>query len=128
VADVTFAELVNEGMRRKGWKSDYQLSSAIGLLAGDRSFNATQVRRLREGRRRGLTPELVARIAQVLEFTPQEEEQAWNILLEPLGLTREDLTDEGFQRFRGAAHELIGMMRRLSRNCSRSPRTLLQAA
>jgi hypothetical protein len=75
----TFADLVNEAMARKrtpegkAW-SDYTLSAAIGLLPGDKSFNAKQVWRLRRGERQNLTRPLVARLIEVLSLDPDE---AW---------------------------------------------------
>jgi hypothetical protein len=103
VTATSFAELVNHAMEREGLTSDYQLSSAIGLLPGKKPFNARQVNRLREGKRKSLPPVLVARIIEVLHFTPEEAEQAWDFALKERGLSRDDLTDEGFERFRGEA-------------------------
>jgi hypothetical protein len=83
----TFADLINEAMARKfkpdgdPW-SDYTLSSAIGLLAGDKSFDAKQVWRLRRGERKQLTPELVERIIDALGrdepwASEQWKDEAW---------------------------------------------------
>jgi hypothetical protein len=86
----TFGELVDEGVRRKGW-SDYQLSAAIGLLPGDKAFNATQVRRLRRGERRNLTRDLVAKLIDLLDLDPVE---AWYAAgLWPEGVGPDDVRD-----------------------------------
>jgi transcriptional regulator with XRE-family HTH domain len=84
----TFGEMVDEGVRQKGW-SDYQLSAAIGLLPGEKAFNATQVRRLRRGERRNVTHDLVAKLIELLDLDPAE---AWHAAgLWPPGLEPEDL-------------------------------------
>jgi hypothetical protein len=90
----TFVDLVNEAMARKHtpdgqpW-SDYTLSSAIGLLPGDKSFNAKQVWRLRRGERQQLNHELVGRLIVVLDLDPHE---AWPASgLAPPQLTPEHL-------------------------------------
>jgi len=86
----TFGEMVDEGVRQKGW-SDYQLSAAIGLLPGEKAFNATQVRRLRRGERRNVTHDLVAKLIALLDLDPA---QAWHAAgLWPEGLDPEDLRD-----------------------------------
>jgi len=86
----TFGEMVDEGVRRKGW-SDYQLSAAIGLLPGEKAFNATQVRRLRRGERRNVTHDLVAKLIELLDLDPP---QAWHAAgLWPPGLEPEDIAD-----------------------------------
>jgi hypothetical protein len=86
----TFGEMVDEGVRLKGW-SDYQLSAAIGLLPGEKAFNATQVRRLRRGERRNVTHDLVAKLIGLLDLDPAE---AWHAAgLWPPGLDPEDVRD-----------------------------------
>jgi hypothetical protein len=100
----TFADLVNEAMARKlkpdgdPW-SDYTLSSAIGLLAGDKSFDAKQVWRLRRGERRQLTPELVERIIDALGrdepwATEEWKDEAWALAgLLPPGAEASDVAE-----------------------------------
>lgn len=94
----TFADLINEAMARKRtpegrpW-SDYTLSAAIGLLPGDRSFNAKQVWRLRRGERQTLTRELVERLVSILDLP---EDQAWHAA----GLWPPDLDLESYRRYR----------------------------
>jgi len=86
----TFGELVAEALDRKGW-SDYQLTSAIGLLPGDKAFNPTQVRRLKRGERRNLSRPLVARLIELLELDPIT---AWHAAgLWPEGVDPQDVTD-----------------------------------
>jgi hypothetical protein len=90
----TFVDLVNEAMARKHtpdgqpW-SDYTLSSAIGLLPGDKSFNAKQVWRLRRGERQQLNHELVGRLIQILDLDPPEAWSASGLL--PPEITAEEL-------------------------------------
>lgn len=97
----TFADLVNEAMKRKRtpegkpW-SDYTLAGAIGLLPGDKPFNAKQVWRLRRGERQHLTRELVERIASALDINLDEAFFAAGIW--PSGLTL-----EGYRQYRALA-------------------------
>ena len=75
----TFAEMVDEGARQAGL-NDYQLSHAIGLLPGRKVVNAKQVGRLRRGEQRHYSPELVARLIEILPALRDEdgkEEEAW---------------------------------------------------
>jgi ABC-type nitrate/sulfonate/bicarbonate transport system substrate-binding protein len=100
----TFADLVNEAMAKKfkpdgdPW-SDYTLSSAIGLLPGDKSFDAKQVWRLRRGERRQLTPELVERIIEALGqgepwATEEWKDEAWALAgLLPPGAEAADVAE-----------------------------------
>lgn len=69
--EMTFGELLAEAMARKGL-SDYKLSAAIGLLPGNRVFNNVQIRRLRLGERKHMSPELLERLIQVLDL-PEDE-------------------------------------------------------
>lgn len=86
----TFGEMVDEGVRLKGW-SDYQLSAAIGLLPGDKAFNPTQIGRLRRGERKNLSRPLVARLIDLLGLDPIP---AWHAAgLWPEGLEPEDVVD-----------------------------------
>lgn len=100
----TFAELVNEAMARKfrpdgsPWVDD-TLSGAIGLIHGDKRFNAKQVWRLRRGERRNLSRELVARLIQVLDLDPDEAWAASGLL--PPEVTAEELRE--LRRFRALA-------------------------
>jgi hypothetical protein len=90
----TFGQLVAEAMASKGW-GDYQLSVAIGLLPGDKTFNNTQVRRLRRGERKLLTRELVERLIEVLDL---DADTAWHAA----GLWPPGMSLEEYRRFRGA--------------------------
>jgi|GEM_PF-3287486 len=89
-----FGQLVTDRMEELGL-SQNRLASRIGELEDGRIFDATQVRMLREGRRR-LDHPLVARLIQVLglDADPAVEMQAWEAAgLWPPGLSAEDVTD-----------------------------------
>ena len=93
-----FAEMIDEGMQRKGWGYN-RLSVQIGVLPEGGIFNPTQIRRLRFGERKYLNRELVARLIEVLDLDPAE---AWHAS----GLWPPDLDLEGYRRFR--QHALAG--------------------
>jgi hypothetical protein len=95
-----FAEMIDEGMRRKGWGYN-RLSVEIGVLPGGGIFNPTQIRRLRFGERKQLSRQLVERLAEVLDLDQGEAFHA-------AGLWPPDLDLEGYRRFRALAAN--GMM------------------
>lgn len=87
----TFADMVDEAMRRKGWGYG-RLSVKLGELPDGSILNATQIRRLRRGQRQNLTPELVQRLIDVLDLDAAE---AW----EAAGLWPPNLTAEDYRVF-----------------------------
>jgi hypothetical protein len=87
-----FAEMIDEGMKRKCW-GYARLSVEIGVLPSGGIFNSTQIRRLRLGERRNLTRELVERLVQVLDLP---EEEAWHAA----GLWPPDLDIDAYRRYR----------------------------
>lgn len=93
-----FAEMIDEGMQRKGWGYN-RLSVQIGVLPGGGIFNPTQIRRLRFGERKNLSPELVRRLIDVLDLP---EEEAWHAA----GLWPPDLDVDGYRRYR---HQLAAV-------------------
>ncbi len=103
MTEQTLADLVNDAMAKKfrpdgkPWVDD-TLSRAIGLLPGDKGFDAKQVWRLRRGERRSLSRELVARLIEVLGLDPDEAWAAAGLL--PPEVRAEDLRQ--MRRFRAA--------------------------
>jgi hypothetical protein len=87
----TFADLIDEAMRRKGWGYG-RLSVKLGELPDGSILNATQIRRLRRGQRQNLTPELVQRLIDVLGLDPAE---AWHAA----GLWPPDLSADDYRVF-----------------------------
>jgi hypothetical protein len=77
--DGNFAALVDGAARDLGL-NDYQLSAAIGLLAGNRVYSPKQVGRLRRGEVRHPDPELVERLIEVLHLDPSEAFAAARVL------------------------------------------------
>jgi len=94
VTQPTLADLVNEAMAKKfrpdgrPWVDD-TLSRAIGLLPGDKGFDAKQVWRLRRGERRNLSRDLVARLIEILGLDPDDAWAASGLL--PPEVTAEEL-------------------------------------
>lgn len=91
---IEFGQLISQRMRELGL-SQNRLGARIGELPDGRFFDATQVRMLREGRRR-LDQMLVERIIHVLELDtdPATELKAWRTAgLWPPYLEPEDLPD-----------------------------------
>jgi transcriptional regulator with XRE-family HTH domain len=89
-----FGELISDRMEELGL-SQNRLGARIGELPDGRFFDATQIRMLREGRRR-LDQMLVERIIQVLglDTDPATELKAWRTAgLWPPYLEPEDLGD-----------------------------------
>ena len=87
-----FAEMIDEGMKRKGWGYN-RLSVEIGVLPGGGIFNPTQIRRLRFGERKNLSRELVERLVQVLDL---DEGAAWHAA----GIWPPDLDLDSYRRYR----------------------------
>jgi transcriptional regulator with XRE-family HTH domain len=109
--------LIKQARQRKGWGL-HTLSVEVGYFRPRKIANTTQLTRLEQGRWQDPPRELVAKLVEVLRTTPeqpglspQEEAEVWDIMLELAGLSRDDLTDEGFRRFRTEAvrimHEAI---------------------
>jgi hypothetical protein len=125
-----FGEMVDDARRQRRWGYN-RLSVEIGIVEIDgepKILNPTQIRRLLTGERRDLQREWVERIIEVLFTTEKEKAAAWRAA----DRWPADLSETDYQRFRNAAREAVGMMRRsswaFSWAFSRSPRTLLQAA
>jgi hypothetical protein len=89
-----FGRLVSERMDHVGI-SQNRLASRLGELPDGRIFDATQIRLIREGKRR-LDQELVRRLIDLLDLDPAE---GW----EASGLWPPDLDLESYRRFREAA-------------------------
>lgn len=86
----TFADMVDEAMRRKGWGYG-RLSVKLGEFSDGSILNATQIRRLRQGQRQNVTHELVQRLIDVLNL---DEAEAWEAAgLWPPGLGADDYRD-----------------------------------
>ncbi len=77
--DGNFAALVDGAARDLGL-NDYQLSAAIGLLAGNRVYSPKQVGRLRRGEVRHPDPEIVERLVTILRLDPNEAFAAARVL------------------------------------------------
>lgn len=92
-----FGELVEHRMAELGI-SQNRLASRLGELSDGRVFDATQIRLLREGRRR-LDHELVQRLIDALDL---DADEAWHAA----GLWPPDLDVEGYRRFR---HQLAAV-------------------
>ncbi len=90
--DGNFAALVDGAARDLGL-NDYQLSAAIGLLAGNRVYSPKQVHRLRAGEVRHPDPELVKRLIHVLRLPSDETYHA-------AGIWPPDLDLESYRRYR----------------------------
>ncbi|HEY5987166.1 MAG TPA: hypothetical protein VIV12_12450 [Streptosporangiaceae bacterium] len=102
----TFAELVDEAMKQKGWGYG-RLSVKLGELSDGSFLNATQIRRLRTGQRQHLSRELVRRLAEVLDLDVDEAFHA-------AGLWPEGLDLEGYRRYKMPGQQSISTMRRPS--------------
>src|SRR6266542_4728386 len=85
------------------WVDD-TLSRAIGLLPGDKGFDAKQVWRLRRGERRNLSRDLVARLIEILGLDPDDAWAASGLL--PPEVTAEELRQ--LRRFRGTDAAVAG--------------------
>jgi hypothetical protein len=91
VGAVEFGQLISDRIEELGL-SQNRLASRIGELPDGRIFDATQIRMLREGRRR-LDHMLVERLIDVLGWRddPEAEAAAWLTAgLAPTGATLED--------------------------------------
>ncbi|HEY5988369.1 MAG TPA: helix-turn-helix transcriptional regulator [Streptosporangiaceae bacterium] len=91
----TFAEIIDEAMKRKGWGYN-RLSVEIGVLPSGGIFNPTQIRRLRLGERKHMSPELLERLIEVLDLPEDEAYHA-------AGLWPPGLDLEGYRRYRHLA-------------------------
>lgn len=91
----TFAEIIDEAMKRKGWGYN-RLSVEIGVLPSGGIFNPTQIRRLRLGERKHMSPELLERLIEVLDLPEDEAYHA-------AGLWPPGLNLEEYRRFRHLA-------------------------
>jgi hypothetical protein len=80
--------MVDQAATEQGW-TDSQLSSAIGLLPGRKSFHAKQVGRLRDGEYKHVPREVVGRLIPILSLDPDEAWAASGLL--PPGVNAEEL-------------------------------------
>jgi hypothetical protein len=107
VGAIEFGQLISDRMGELEL-SQNRLASRIGELPDGRIFDATQVRMLREGRRR-LDHMLVGRLIEVLGWDqdPEDEAKAWLAAgLAPEGATLEDYRDIVSRRRRRTDREL----------------------
>jgi transcriptional regulator with XRE-family HTH domain len=120
------AELIEGGMRRKGWSLN-RLSVEVGVLPSGRIVAPSQIRRLRLGEQQDISKELLDRLIELLDLDADEAYEAadrW-----PLGVDsrmlqdlREKMTAEMDQRIvAGPSHAARQAERRRSKHTRKNP-------